>query len=84
MECLHQHDWFEDFEHQRQSRVKKQRGGEEMLGQSRAEMEQSIGRQELEKEKSCRVWWMLQTLIYELQDRGLWELGGEIIAIFAT
>ena len=63
---------------------KKQRGGEEMLGQSRAEMEQSIGRQELEKEKSCRVWWMLQTLIYELQDRGLWELGGEIIAIFAT
>ena len=55
-----------------------------MLGQSRAEMEQSIGRQGLEKEKSCRVWWMLQTLIYELQDRGLWELGGEIIAIFAT
>ena len=57
VECLHQHDWFEDFEHQRQSRVKKQRGGEEMLGQSRAEMEQSIGRQELEK--SCRVWWII-------------------------
>ena len=57
MECLCQHDWFEDFEHQRQSRVKKQRGGEEMLGQSRAEMEQSIGRQELEK--SCRVWWII-------------------------
>ena len=28
-----------------------------MLGQSRAEMEQSIGRQELEK--SCRVWWII-------------------------
>ena len=45
MECLHQHGWFEDLEHSRQSRVKKQRGSEEMFGQSRAEVEQSIDRQ---------------------------------------
>ena len=40
------YDWFGNFDHQRQIRVKWQRGDEEMLGQSRAEAEQSIVRQE--------------------------------------
>ena len=48
VECLHQHcvplcDWFEDVYHQMQSRVKRQRGSGEMLGQSRAEERRDDG-----------------------------------------
>lgn len=69
MECLHQHGWFEDFEHSRQSRVKKQRGSEEMFGQSRAEVEQSIDRQGRGRVAELGGLNLVQTLIYELQDR---------------
>ena len=69
MECLHQHGWFEDFEHSRQSRVEKQRGSEEMFGQSRAEVEQSIDRQGRGRVAELGGLDLVQTLIYELQDR---------------
>ena len=35
--CVPLYDWFEDVDHQMQSRVKRQRGSGEMLGQRRAE-----------------------------------------------
>ena len=69
MECLHQHGWFVDFEHSRQSRVKKQRGSEEMFGQSRAEVEQSIDRQGRGRVAELGGLNLVHTLINELQDR---------------